>query len=98
MATPIYKLFMLAAKPAWFDLSKDEQEKLLAKVEALLNQVGGKRIIVCNSGWSCEKWAHFGLEEFPDVEAVQKYSQLMAELNFPFQFLESFSILGTKTP
>jgi hypothetical protein len=41
--------------------------------------------------------AYFGLEEFPDVEAVQKHSQLLAELNWPFQFADSFSLLGTKT-
>jgi hypothetical protein len=78
-------------------LSKDEQDKLLAKIDSLLGKVGGKRIVMCNSGWSSEKWAYFGLEEFPDVEAVQKHSQLLAELNWPFQFADSFSLLGTKT-
>ena len=98
MATPIYKLFMGTPKPHWYHLSKDEQEKLLAKVDTLLNQVGAKRIMMCNSGWSSEKWAFFGLEEFPNVEAVQRHSQLLAELNFPFQFLETFSILGKLVP
>jgi hypothetical protein len=98
MATPVYKLFMGTPRPAWFQLSKDEQEKLSAKSEALLKQVGGKRIAFCSCGWSNEKWSFFGLEEFPDAEAVQKHSQLQAVLNMPFQFVESFSILGTKMP
>lgn len=98
MATPVYKLFMNKPKPSWYHLSKDEQEKILAKSEALLKQVGARRLAMCNSGWSNETWAYFGLEEFPDVEAVQKHSQLQAEINLPFQFAESFSILGTKMP
>ena len=89
---------MWTPKPSWFHLSKDEQDKIIAKSEALIAQAGAKRITTCNSGWSNEKWAYFSLEEFPDVEAVQKHSQLQRELNLPFQFVESFSILGTKVP
>jgi hypothetical protein len=98
MGTPVYKLFMTTPRPSWYALPKDEQEKLLAKWEALLAQVGARRITLCNSGWSNETWAFFGLEEFPDVDAVQKHSQLQAEMNLPFQYVESFSILGTKVP
>jgi hypothetical protein len=96
MANPVYKLFLLTPKPSWYKLSKDEQDKLLAKIGTLLDKVGAKSIIMCNSAWSSEKWAYFGLEEFPDVEAVQKHTQLLQEQNWPFQFAESFSILGTK--
>jgi hypothetical protein len=86
----------MTPKESWYRLSKDEQGKIFAKSEALLKQVGGKSIVMCNSGWSNEKWAYFGLEEFPDAEAVQKHAQLQEEINMPFQFVESFSILGTK--
>jgi len=90
MATPVYKLFMMTPKEFWYHLSKDEQETILAQSDALLQQVGAKRIAMCNSGWSNEKWADFGLEEFPDAEAVQKHAELQQELNMPsFQRQES---------
>jgi hypothetical protein len=95
MGTKVYKLFMGSPNAAWYQLSKNEQEKLLSKVNSALEKVGGKRLAMCNSGWSSEKWAYFGIEEFPDAEAVQKHSDLLAEHNWPFQFAESFSILGT---
>ena len=98
MAKPIYKLFLGTPKPNWYRLSKAEQDKMLAKLSTLLEKAGGKRIVLCDSAWSSEKWAYFGLEEFPDTDAVQKYSELMAEINWPFEFVHSFSILGTKMP
>jgi hypothetical protein len=98
VANPIYKLFLGTPKPNWFQLSKDEQDKMLAKLRTLLEKAGGKSVVLCNSAWSSEKWAYFGLEEFPNIEAVQKHSELMAETNWPFEFVKSFSILGTKMP
>ena len=96
MATPVYKLFLGTPKPAWSGLSTSEQDTLLAKLRTLLEKVGARSIVMCNSAWSSEKWSYFGLEEFPDAEAVQKHTQLLLEHNWPFQFVESFSILGTK--
>jgi hypothetical protein len=96
MAKPIYKLFLGKPKPSWFKLSKDEQDKLLAKLGALLGKIGGKSLLMCNCAWSSEQWAFFGLEEFPDIDAVQKHSELLAEANWPFEFGDAFSILGTK--
>ncbi len=96
MAKPIYKLYLGTPKPGWFKLSKNEQDAMLAKLRKLLESVGGRSIALCDSAWSSEKWAYFGLEEFPDAEAVQKHSALMAEIHWPFEFVKSFSILGTK--
>jgi hypothetical protein len=98
VAKPVYKLYFGTPKPNWYQLSKDEQEKILAKLRTLLEKVGGKSIIMCNSGWSNENYAYFGLEEFPDTDSVQKHSELMSELNWPFEFFDSHSILGTKIP
>ncbi len=96
MAKPIYKLYLGKPKPSWFKLSKDEQDKLLAKLRALLEKAGGKSLLTCNCNWASEQWAYFGLEEFPDIESVQKHTELLAESNWPFELTDSFSILGTK--
>ena len=94
MAQPIYKLWQAKWTDAWYQLSPDEQQHLSGQVEEALAQVGGKRVLVCASAWSNEAWLAFGVEEFPDLEAVQKHSQLLAELNW-FRYIESITTLGT---
>jgi hypothetical protein len=95
---PIYKLWMMKRfTGAWWQLSEQERHSLRVKVQDALKQVGGKQILQCHSAWSTEEWTHFGVEEFPNIEAVQKHTQLLHELNWP-RYVESVSVLGTKPP
>ena len=96
MSRPIYKLYLIRPSASWYSRSKPEQDALLAKVRNSLEKVGGKAVLTCNSSWSSEEWAAFGLEEFPDLNAVQKHSESIAELHWPFEFGKAYSILGTK--
>jgi len=68
MPGPVYKLWMLKPKEAYYQLSEEEQNSLGAKVREALQKVGGKAIVACNPVWSNEQWIGFGIEEFPDVE------------------------------
>ena len=95
MAGPIYKLWMFRYTEAWYQLSEEEQNSLLAKVVEALEQVGGKTVLTCVSAWSSEQWLTFGIEEFPDIETVQKHTEDLWELNW-FRYLEGTSMLGTK--
>ena len=87
---------MVRPLESWYRLSKEEQDDLMAKVVDALDKVGGKRVLMCDSAWSSEMWPGWGVEEFPDIEAVQKHSQALNELNWPFQYAESFTLYGTK--
>jgi hypothetical protein len=51
MAEPIYKLFMGRCSEAWYQLSKEDQNDLIAKLNETLEKVGGKRPILCDSSW-----------------------------------------------
>lgn len=95
MTQPVYKLFLAKPLAAWYHLSKEEQKSLLAKNEESRKKVGGKVIVACNSGWSSDQWPYFGVEEFPDIEAVQKHSEDLIKLNW-FRYFESMSFLGIK--
>jgi hypothetical protein len=95
MAKPIYKLFLVKDTEAWYKLSPEEQTELLDKVNGALDKVGGKRIVLCDSSWCSEQWPFFGVEEFPDIEAAQKHSELLNELNW-FRYINSMTVLGTK--
>ena len=94
MAGPIYKLWQARFTEAWYQLSPDEQQQRMAQVEEALTQAGGKQVLACNSTWSNEQWIAFGVEEFPDIEAVHKYTQLLSEMNW-FRYIFSTSTLGT---
>jgi hypothetical protein len=95
MAGPIYKLWMAKYTDAWYQLSEEEQNSHNAKLDEALEKVDGKTIIICTSAWSSEEWLGFGLEEFPDIEAVQKHTQALMELGH-YRYIESVSMLGTK--
>ena len=95
MTQPIYKLWQAKFNEAWFQLSAEEQNQRLAKEGAALEQVGGKTLVLCDSGWSNEQWQAFGVEEFPDIEAVQKHTKLPRELDWG-RYLTGVSTLGTK--
>jgi hypothetical protein len=95
MAQPIYKLFMGRFLEAWYQLSQEEQNRLVAKLNEALEKVGGKRPILCDSSWSSDQWSFGGIEEFPNIEAVQKYTAALKELNW-FRYCESTNVLGTK--
>jgi hypothetical protein len=95
MAGPIYKLFLGKMSEAWYQLSQEEQADLTTKVEGALERVGGKRTVLCDSGWTSEQWPFFGVEELPDIEAVQKHAALLNELNW-LRYIETVTVLGTK--
>ncbi len=95
MAQPIYLVFLFKPTEAWHQLSKEEQDSLVAKVDQALEQVGGKRVVMCDSRWASEQWIGWGVEVFPDIEAVQKYARLEEELNW-FRYMEGMDVLGTE--
>jgi hypothetical protein len=95
MAKPVFKSFLVRPTEAWYQLSEEEQNDLFAKIGEALEKVGGKAVLYCDSRWSSEQWQWFGVEEYPDIEAVQKLSEIHNELNW-HQYIDSISVLGTE--
>ena len=95
MAEKIYRLVLANPRDEWYQLSKEEQDSLWAKVTKLFEEAGGKRIIVCGSRWSSETMYGFMVEEFPDIKAEQKYVQALEEMNW-FRYHNATTYLGTK--
>ena len=95
MAQQIYKSFYGNPQEAWYQLSKAEQDSLFQKVSAARDKVGGKAVVICNSGWSSDSYQFFGVEVFPSIEAAQEHNKLLNELNW-FRYIDGFSILGTE--
>ena len=95
MAKPIYKFFMGRFLEAWYQLSEEERDSRLAKLNEALEKVGGKRPIICDLSWSSDKWSIAGVEEFPNIEAVQNFTAALTELDWS-RYVESISVLGTE--
>jgi hypothetical protein len=94
---PIYKLWMSRPTEAGWHLSEQEGNAVMAKIADLVKQCGGKSILQCDSAWSNEQWTGFGVEEWPDIEALQKYTALLYEKGIA-RYAENWSMLGIKWP
>jgi hypothetical protein len=76
-------------------LSEEERKKIEAKRIESLDSAGGKLLLAANCEWSSGQWQFFGLEEFPDAEAVHRYMAKQYEVGFR-QHVETKLVLGTR--
>jgi len=97
MAQTIYKLYTYNPTEAWYQLSDGEKKNLRVRVQEALKKVKGKDVISCFSGWNSEQFLGWGVEQFPSIEAAQKYHALLVAMNW-FRYVQSNSYLGTETP
>jgi hypothetical protein len=97
MAQPIYKVWFAKYKEPWYKLTTEEQNKLAAQDAESLKQVGGELIMMRMSVWSSEEWLAWGVEKYPDIEAVQKHAMNLFALNW-FQYVDGKTYLGTEMP
>ncbi len=95
MAQPIYKVWFAKYKEPWYRLTPEEQNKLTGKIAESLKQLGIEEIVLCTSVWSSEEWLGWGVEKYPDLEAVQKHADNLFGLNW-FEYVDSKMILGTE--
>ena len=96
MSESVYKMFMVKPTEAYWCLPKEQRQELLADVRACLDKAGGKAVLYCDSSWSSEEWLLFGVEEFPNFEAVRLHSKLLGDMDW-YRFLESQTLIGTAT-
>lgn len=95
MTKPVYRLWMARRTEAWYQLSDEERNEIMARLGESFERVGGKMTIICDSAWSTEQYTTFGVEEFPSSEAAQEHTDDLLALDW-FRYVESTSILGTK--
>src|SRR5690242_1987560 len=95
MSEPIYKVFLFRNTEAYYQATEEQRNEFFSRLSAAFEKLGGKRIVTCDSYWSSDQWQVFGVEVFPNIEAVQEYSRIMNELNMP-RYVESMSVLGTE--
>ena len=97
MAQPIYKVWLMKPKAAYYQLPPEERDFIQKKSAEALKKVGAELVVGCYSFWCSENWSGFGVEKFPDLEAVRKHALLLLEMDW-FKYVESNSYLGTEAP
>ena len=96
MAKKIYQLFLMGFNEAGYQLTQEEQDALLAKERESSEKAGARNIVFCEATWSNEEWQYFGVNEYPDVEALQEHTKRLEEVQW-FRYVTSRVILGTES-
>lgn len=96
MSKPIYQMYMAKGTEAAYQLGREGWEKLNAKNLESLASVGAEMIINCDSIWSSEPWLFFGINKFPDIEAVQKHAANLVQIEW-YRYVEGKTLLGTES-
>jgi hypothetical protein len=96
MSTPVYLLVLAKGyTEAWYQLSKEEQDALWAKVEEVDKRAGATYHLFCNSRWADEEIMLWGVVEYPSMEAYQQKAKELEDLNW-WRYGIAKTILGTK--
>ena len=94
MSETVYKLVIFRGyKEAWYQLSKEEQDRVWAAVEEADKQAGGQIVMFCDSRWADEAVTGWGVVRYPNVEAVQQFASSDLEW-WRYAITETF--LGTE--
>ena len=96
MAQPVYKNWFARYTEAWYKLTPDEQNALMAANEASIQKVGGESLIFCFSV-SDEEWNGWGVEKYPSFEALQQRQLDLFAMNWS-KYFDAKSYLGVDLP
>jgi hypothetical protein len=96
MATPLYVLVLgKGFTEAWYQLSKDERDRLWSKMKEADNRAGAKWLIDCTSRWADEGTFGWVVIEYPSLDAYQQAVKELEALEW-WRYYSGKSILGTK--
>jgi hypothetical protein len=96
MPKPIYLLVLgKGYTEAWYQLTKEEQDSLWAKVQDIDARAGATWRIICDSRWADEEIFDWGVIEYPDIEAYQEKVAALEKLQW-WRYFSTKTILGTR--
>jgi hypothetical protein len=78
---------------ASYNLTTQQQMDVIAKSQASLADVGAITLLDCTCRWANESVMRFGIEAYPSLEALQKHSAMLDNLEW-HKYCDSFTILG----
>ena len=96
MSKPIYKMYLLKFKEAGYQLSLEERNNIIAKTQESFQSVGAEMVISCDTIWSSEPWLSFGVQKYPNIEAVQEHAAQLMQFEW-YRYVDAMTILGTES-
>jgi hypothetical protein len=94
MSGSIYKFFRARPTEAFYQLNAAERQALLDKNEQIGKEMGLKQNAPYECTWGNERWAFFGIQEYPDLETLLKYEAALEAMDW-FRYVEAETMLGT---
>ena len=96
MSKPIYMLVLgKGFTEAWYQLSKEDQEALWAKVKEVDKSAGAIYHMFCDSRWADEEIFGWAVIEYPDLDKYQQKVAELEELQW-WRYWSAKTVLGTK--
>jgi len=92
---PIIRIMFTKIKPAFFELSEEEQQEFMRKDREKMEELGYKLHFMLDCSWSTEEWQFIGIEEWPDMEAIKKIEKFHEEELEVSKYGEYKTYLGT---
>lgn len=96
MDTPVFKLWLAKPRLEAFLLPQERFNEFGQK-HAQAQKDLGVRNLISGTVWSDERYTGFGVEWFPNWQAVREYHRCLDELHW-FQYLQSEIFLGVEVP
>ena len=75
----IIRIMFAKIKPAYFELSEEEQREFTRKDRERMEELGYKLHFMLDCSWSNEEWQFIGIEEWPSMEAIEKIEKFHEE-------------------
>lgn len=95
MTGEIFKVWLIRPTEAYYALPPEERLAVSARARAALAEAGGEYLLICDSAWCSETWPAWGVEKFPNMDAVQHHARLLQN-NDALRYFESMTLLGTE--
>ena len=92
---PIIRLMFAKVKEAFYKLSEKDQLEFMLKDRKNWEELGCKLLMMIDCRWSNEDWNYIGVEEWPNIEALEKRAKFENEELQKFRYAETKTYLGT---
>ena len=91
----IIRIMFAKIKPAYFELSEEEQQEFMRKDREKMEELGYKLHFMLDCSWSTEEWQFIGIEEWPSMESIEKIEKFHEDILEVSKYGEYKTYLGT---
>jgi hypothetical protein len=92
--SPVYRVYLSRLTAKGYTLTTDELNQINAWANQGARSEGGQLLVSAYCRWNNEQWEYFGVERFPCIEALLRYTQYLSVSNW-YSIWRSRSHLGT---